>query len=69
MLVSIYIMICSACVFTANSLTIKNSLITFTCVGVFIAGEIIYMILQDKYETEIKELQKEIEEIKKEIKK
>ena len=44
MLVSIYIMICSACIFTANSLTIKNSLITFTCVGTFIAGEIIYLL-------------------------
>lgn len=69
MLVSIYIMIFSACVFTANSLTIKNSLITWICVGAFIIGEIIYMTLQNIYETKIKELQKEIEEIKKEIKK
>ncbi len=69
MLFSIYIMICSACVFTANSLTIKNSLITQICVGAFIAGEIMYMIFQNNHETKIKELQKEIEEIKKEIKK
>ena len=69
MLYCILIMIFFACGFTANCLTIKNVLITVICTGAFIIGEIIYIILEDEHETEIKELQKEIEEIKKEIKK
>lgn len=69
MFYSIFMMICSACIFTANLLTIQNSLINAICTGVFIIGEIIYITLQDNHETNIKELQEEIKKIKKEINK